>query len=230
MALELRIDRQSTAERIAEALRTAILRGDVEPGEPLREAAICESAGVSRNTVREALRLLANEGLVKHNAFRGVSVTKLDEADVADIFGARLALELTGIAATANASREQLAAFEHAATGFERAVEAEDWPTAFNHDIELHAASVATVGSRRLDEWFRALMRELRLAYLMFGGLETESLPIDRQEHWRIVELIGAGDRDGCAELIGAHLTRSEQLLLGLMRSRREAPRPKERA
>jgi DNA-binding GntR family transcriptional regulator len=222
MPLNLRMDRQLTADRLAIALRMAILRGELAQGEPLREASISSSAGVARNTVREALRLLTNEGLVTHHAFRGVSVTQLSDVDVADIFQARRALELAGIGAIADLTEQGLDDLEQAASGFEEAVDREDWPSAFQHDIDLHAALVAGWASDRLSASFQGLMRELRLAYLMFDGLQTESLPIDREEHRRIVELVRASDDAACRELIVAHLARSEQLLLELMRSHRE--------
>jgi DNA-binding GntR family transcriptional regulator len=222
MPLDLQMDRQTTPTRLADALRAAILRGEVAQGEPLREAAISKSAGVARNTVREALRLLTKEGLVTHHAFRGVSVTQLTERDIVDIFRARRTLELAGVDALDAMPDELLARIEQAASGFEAAVDAKDWPAAFEHDMDLHAALAAATGSSRLDDCFRGLMRELRLVHIIFDGLETESLPIDRQEHRRIGELVRARDRPACRELIAAHLGRAEQLLLGLMRSHAE--------
>jgi DNA-binding GntR family transcriptional regulator len=218
MAIGLRFDQQkSTPERIAEAVRGAILRGDVAPGAPLREADIAAEVGASRNTVREAMRLLAREGLVTHNAFRGVTVTRLTEADVADLFRARLTLELAGVDAAQHASPEQLAVLADAAAAFDAAVERADWQAAFEHDIELHAGLVATIGTSRLDRTIIGILHELRLAYTMFGGLETESLPDSSDDHNKLVELVRTGDRTAGRELIERHLARSQDLLLGLM-------------
>lgn len=224
MSLGLQIDQQkSTPERIAEAVRRAILRGDVAAGAPLREADIASEVGASRNTVREAMRLLAREGLVTHSAYKGVTVTELSEADVADIFRARLVLELAGVDASEHAGPKQLEALVAAQAGFEAAVDRGDWQAAFEYDIELHAGLVGAVGSSRLNTTIVGLLRELRLAYGLFGGLATEALPADREEHREIVRLVSVGDREACRELIVAHLTRSNDLLIGLMRSRSTA-------
>ncbi|HET6505312.1 MAG TPA: GntR family transcriptional regulator [Baekduia sp.] len=220
MDIGLKIDQQkSTPERIAEAIRGVILRGELAPGAALREADIAGEVGASRNTVREAMRLLAREGLVTHSAFKGVTVAELTEADVADIFRARLTLELAGVDAAVRATPEQVAVLEAAAAGFEDAVGRQDWQAAFEHDIELHAGIVQTIGSTRLDTTIVAILRELRLAYGMFRGLETEAQPIDREEHHEIVALIAAGERAAGRKLIKAHLERSEALLVDLMRA-----------
>ena len=70
----LSLDRVTTAERIADGICDLILRGEVEPGTPLKESQLQETIGVSRNTIREALRLLARDRLVTYHAYRGVSV------------------------------------------------------------------------------------------------------------------------------------------------------------
>lgn len=222
MSIGLNIDAQkSTPERIAEGLRAAILRGDVAPGAPLREADVAAEAGASRNTVREAMRLLAREGLVTHSAFKSVTVTELSEDDVTDIFRARLVFELAGADAMPNATPAQIQAIADAANSFDEAVEREDWQAAFERDIDLHTALVATVGSSRLDATILSLMRELRLAYGSLRGMETEARPEDRDEHQQLASLVAAGDRSGCRSLIERHLARSEELLLDLMRRRR---------
>ena len=87
------IQRQSTTEQAAAALRDAILSGEIPPGTPLREAALAAELGVSRNTLREAARLLGGEGLVRHQMNRGIVVAEITAADVRDIYAARAAIE-----------------------------------------------------------------------------------------------------------------------------------------
>ena len=87
------IQRQSTTEQAAAALRDAILTGKIPPGTPLREVALAAELGVSRNTVREAARLLGGEGLVRHQMNRGIVVAEITAADVRDIYAARAAVE-----------------------------------------------------------------------------------------------------------------------------------------
>src|SRR5215468_4646773 len=91
------IQRQSTAGQAAAAIRDAILSGRVPPGTPLREAALAAELGVSRNTIREAARVLASEGLVRYQMNRGIVVADITGPDAADIYAARAALELAAV-------------------------------------------------------------------------------------------------------------------------------------
>ena len=92
-----RFERRSTASLVSETLRDSIIRGELPPGTPLREHALAETLDVSRNTVREALRLLSHEGLVDYHVHRGVAVRKLSAADVRDLFLTREALEVMAV-------------------------------------------------------------------------------------------------------------------------------------
>src|SRR5581483_9844364 len=88
-ASSFRIDRSSTAERVADVLRELITRGDLPAGTALREQQLVSSLDVSRNTLREAFRLLSRERLVVYHLHRGVSVRELDEHDVEDLYRTR---------------------------------------------------------------------------------------------------------------------------------------------
>lgn len=100
---------ETTAPRLREVvaaeLRRLILGGHLRPGERLVEDRLAEQLGVSRNPVREAIRVLEAEGFVNTSARRGASVAVLDDQQAEDIFEVRLALEPLGarLAATADA-------------------------------------------------------------------------------------------------------------------------------
>jgi DNA-binding GntR family transcriptional regulator len=199
------------------------MRGHIPPGTQLPENSLREELGVSRNTIREALRMLTSDGLARHDPYRGVSVTRLTEEDVHDIFKARKALELAGIAASVKGdeslSRQLVAACER----FEDAVDREDWAGAFGADLTLHQTLVSSIGSQRLNQSFAVVFNELRLGYFVVGGLETESLPRDRREHRAIVDAMVEGNYREARKIVSGHLARSEELLLGLMRAQEAA-------
>src|SRR4051794_5329695 len=75
------------------ALHGAILRGEIEPGAPLFEAAVAREMGISRAPVREALRLLEQSGPVIHEANKGYRVASFTEEDLRELAAIRLALE-----------------------------------------------------------------------------------------------------------------------------------------
>ncbi|HET9142050.1 GntR family transcriptional regulator, partial [Actinophytocola sp.] len=68
------LDRTSTAERVAGILRDRIMEGHLRPGDKLSEEEITRRLGISRNTLREAFRLLGHERLLEHQLNRGVFV------------------------------------------------------------------------------------------------------------------------------------------------------------
>ncbi|HYP55848.1 MAG TPA: GntR family transcriptional regulator [Solirubrobacterales bacterium] len=171
---KLALTRVTTVERIADGVSDLILRGEVVPGTPLRESQLQEWIGVSRNTIREALRLLERDGLVTYNAYRGVTVTELSREDVVDLFRARLAIELSAVEPASALGEEELGQLEAAAEERERAIAAGDLHAAFEADMSFHATLVAALASDALSEFFLGLLRKLRLGFYLGGGVRTE--------------------------------------------------------
>src|SRR5919197_3921789 len=87
------LGRTSTAERVADILRGRIADGFFPPGTRLSEDSIGGALGVSRNTLREAFRLLTHERLLSHELNRGVFVRKLSVQDVVDLYRVRKIVE-----------------------------------------------------------------------------------------------------------------------------------------
>jgi DNA-binding GntR family transcriptional regulator len=105
-----RIERRALYEQLADQLREMILSGDLAPGERLQEIELSERFGVSRTPLREALKVLSSEGLIKLATNRGATVTELEPREVAEIFPVMGALEaLAGELACAHATDHEIA-------------------------------------------------------------------------------------------------------------------------
>src|SRR5690242_11722520 len=102
------IHRVSVADQVAAVLRQRILSGELRPGMPLQEVPLATSLGVSRNTVREATRILSGEGLLKRSIHRGVAVSQLSPKDVQEIYHLRRMLEIPAVLAASRATAEVL--------------------------------------------------------------------------------------------------------------------------
>lgn len=214
----LQIRRSSTSEQVADAMRAMILRGELTPGTPLREVPLAESIGISRNTVREAVRVLARQGLVTHSMHRGAVVTQLSEQDVADLYRVRRALETQAIAASAGATPEQLAELDTAVQDLERAAADSDWDRMVDADWSFHEALVRFLGSRRLNVFFETIQAELRLCLSILDRADDD--PDDLvEEHRELRDLLLAGARDRCSELLCARLEDSERRLRRIARN-----------
>ena len=159
------IRRQSTTEQAAGVLREAILSGRIPPGTPLREAALSAELGVARNTIREAARVLAAEGLVRYHMNRGVVVTEITAEDVADIYAGRAAVESAGAEALATHRDPAVYAKLASLVGrIEDSFARGDAGAVLEGDRLFHATLVAAAHSPRLSRFHAQLQQEQRLA------------------------------------------------------------------
>ncbi|WIB59632.1 GntR family transcriptional regulator [Curtobacterium sp. MCLR17_007] len=201
----------SGAESSATRLRTMIASGDFAPGTQLSEERLSDQLGVSRNTLREAFRLLARDRLVEHVFNRGVFVRRLSEADVADLYAARRVLEEAAIRSSTPDS-PALAEAADAVRAARTAAADGDWHMVGTADIRFHAALVRGVPSERIWGLMDGLLAEMRLAFLETDDPATFHAGfVDRNE--AIVIALRTGDRDAASALLADYLDDAEQTL-----------------
>ena len=201
----------SGAESSATRLRTMIASGDFAPGAQLSEERLSDQLGVSRNTLREAFRLLARDRLVEHVFNRGVFVRRLSAADVADLYAARRVLESAAVWACA-ASSPALADAASAVSEARAAAAAGDWRAVGTADIRFHAALVRAVPSQRIWGLMDGLLAEMRLAFLTTddpGSFHAGF--VERNE--AIVDALRADDRSTASALLADYLDDAERTL-----------------
>lgn len=134
-----RLSSPTLAERSAELIRERILAGDFASGDRLVEAKIAEQLGISRGPLREALKQLASEGLVREEPRRGTFVATPTADDVRDVYDLRAAIE--GRAARlviGNGDPASLETLRRAVDGFGAAAEAGDLQKLVRADYEFH--------------------------------------------------------------------------------------------
>jgi len=156
------LGRSSTADRVADILRIRIAEGQLPPGTRLSEDAIRQALGVSRNTLREAFRLLTHERLLVHELNRGVFVRMLTVQDVVDIYQVRKLIECAAVRSLAMPPYD-LSVAEDAVIEGEKAAEVGAWTKVGTANIHFHQAVVALARSPRLNELMLGVLAELRL-------------------------------------------------------------------
>jgi DNA-binding GntR family transcriptional regulator len=209
------IRRQSTAEQAAAALRDAILSGQVPPGTPLREAALAAELGVSRNTVREAARLLGGEGLVRHQMNRGVVVTEITAADVRDIYAGRAAVETAAAQAlTTHRDPAIYQRLESLVGRIEDAFARHDAAGVLDGDRAFHATLVAAARSPRLSGFYTQLQHEQRLA-LSLAERSSRALGRTADDHRVLLDALRGTPAQAEAQ-VRAHLQAGTAELLRL--------------
>ncbi|NUT98229.1 MAG: GntR family transcriptional regulator [Saccharothrix sp.] len=193
--------RLNTADQVAAVLRKRISDGLLEPGRQLREEQLSTALGISRNTIREAFRVLLQDELIVREPYRGVFVRVVTAEDVADIFRTRRLLEPLGLDALVADPAAAARLLEIADTADAAAREG-DWRGVGTANLDLHRALVEPCRSRRLDRLFTQLFAELRLAFLLAGDPQPLHEPYLAWNR-RIAELVVAGDADAVrAELL----------------------------
>ncbi|MGI5272587.1 GntR family transcriptional regulator [Nonomuraea sp. CA-218870] len=206
-----RLGRSSTAERVADILRDRITEGLFMPGQRLSEESICEALGVSRNTLREAFRLLSHERLLDHRLNRGVFVRVLSAEDVSDLYRVRRVLE--GAAVRRSPTPQAMTLIREALADAERAAGGDDWQAVGTANIRFHQALVALNESPRLDETMRQLLAELRLVFHVMDNPRDFHEPFVARNR-ELLTLIEAGEPDRAAAYLDGYLDHAERLLL----------------
>lgn len=199
------IDRSTLRERALQALRSAVTSGAYRPGDHLGEVELAERLGVSRGTVREALRHLQQEGLVRAGMRGMLRVNSLSTEEIQGLFRVRAALE--GLAVTeiiGRPDREQAVAALRAAV--ETLAQAgDDFATRVEADLGFHLRLCELSGNAMLVESWRHLEGRIRIT-IMNRGPEGAPAMMTPARHSPIIDAIESGDLDKAVEVVHEHM------------------------
>jgi DNA-binding GntR family transcriptional regulator len=207
--------RPNLHDTVVARLRDLIVEGILAPGARIAERQLCESLGVSRTPLREALKVLASEGLVELLPNRGARVARLDERDVEDMFQVMGALEaLAGALACAHMTEAELA--EIAALHYEMLAQytRRKLPEYFRLNQAIHAAIVAAARNPILAATYQSLAGRIRRARY-FANLSEERWRNAVEEHEAILQALQARDGARLARLLEDHLRNKSAVLRG---------------
>ncbi|WEX74137.1 GntR family transcriptional regulator [Sinorhizobium numidicum] len=200
------------APRLAEQIRNKLIAGELKPGQRLSEASLSSDLEVSRNSLREAFRLLTKEGLLRHEPNRGVFVSTPSMASIIDIYRVRRLIECRAL--------EQAYPQHPAVPRMRRAVEtalecraASDWVGVGSANMAFHAAIVDLADSARLNAFYGQIAAELRLSFGLLDDPEFLHAPyVDLNA--AILAQLEAGKTVEAAASLEAYLARSERTVL----------------
>jgi DNA-binding GntR family transcriptional regulator len=206
------LSRTSTAERVAAILRTRIIEGYFPPGTRLAEDSIGSALGVSRNTLREAFRLLSHERLLTHELNRGMFVRTLTVEDVVDLYQVRRFVECAVIR-TVTGPRPGIETVAAAVLDGEDALSGSDWQALGTANIKFHQALVALAGSPRADELMSGILAELRLVFHVMVDPRRFHEPYLARNR-QILQQLQRGDGPAAAEALDVYLHDAENQLV----------------
>jgi DNA-binding GntR family transcriptional regulator len=205
---------RTLSDYVADQLRQAILSDKIKPGQRLVEQELAESMQTSRGPVRDALKILENEGLLLRQPHRGAIVAELKPEDVIEIYTLREALENLAIRfAIRNATREQVDELGRIVQAMEQLAQSDyDQVDATDLDMEFHYTLCKISGHKRLLTAWVAMSAQIRLVLLKHRLWN----PKDHRErsvvwHARIVESLRQGDLDQAQKELHVHMAASKE-------------------
>jgi DNA-binding GntR family transcriptional regulator len=203
------LEMYSLVDLAVERLRRDILSGRIDPGERLVEEQLTRQLGISRAPLREAMRLLAQQGLVEHIPRRGVRVATLSDDDVRELYELRDVLERHAV--TSMPDRPDL-------TGLRAALEVMRTATATDDRLELanahrrfHVEVVTLGGNRQLVALYESILVRIQLYMAVNMRREAEVARAEDgvHRHERLLEAAERGDATDILAALNAHGART---------------------
>ena len=215
------LQKKLLSENVVGAIRTAILDRDLEMGQRLVETELAEQLRVSRGPIREALRLLAAEGLVLINAHRGTFVLKPTEVDVEEIYSLRETLEVLAIQRVVRlASDEEVDSLGAIGERFNVVAPGKNVSQLVELDMEFHGRLFRIARHQRVLKNWSALQSQVRLC-IAAGMDQHEKRPISflGQDHAVIVQAVRDRDAETAGRLLAQHIQTGAEFVRTAMQS-----------
>jgi DNA-binding GntR family transcriptional regulator len=219
MAEVIEISRLALHDQVAARLRTMLIEGRIPSGAKLNERVLSEQLRVSRTPLREAIKLLAVEGLVDLLPNRGAVAVMLSETDIVNTFEVLAGLEaMSGELAAQRASDAQRA--EIRALNFEMraAFERRELSTYYRINAAIHVAISAAAGNPVLEATYTRI--NARVQSLRFRTNQNEEKwKRAMKEHDEMVDALTARDSSALRTVLVKHLNTKRETVLDLLRA-----------
>jgi DNA-binding GntR family transcriptional regulator len=202
----VRMERVSTAARVADLLRRRISSGEIEPGSRIVELDVAREFSVSRSPIREALLKLSEEGLVQILPYRGAIVVALRREQINELLEFRLALERFALERLlAGRDRKALDMLKEHVVEISDAIAAKDFKRAVEADLETHRAIVALAGNQLLAQAYDGLLTRIRI-YIRITSAYYERVEDLADEHVALLDAVERGDAGLAQRILDAHI------------------------
>jgi len=214
----MRLKPNSLHSEVANQLRERIFNGELAPGMFLDEVALCERLSISRTPLREALKVLSAEGLVRHEPRRGCFVNEVTERDLDEIFPLIALLEgRCAYEAARHVNEADLATLAVLHDQLQACAQAQHLTEYYQVNYQIHEAIIRLADNRWLAQTIadlRKILRLARLQSLQAPGRIGQSL----SEHLAVLAALKARDAEGAEAAMRTHLLRQREALRDLAR------------
>jgi DNA-binding GntR family transcriptional regulator len=214
------VDRPKMSDAAFERIREAIVRGELVPGEKIKDADLAEKLGLSRTPVREALSRLVDSGLVESKPGVYTRISTLNPDDIAANLAVLKALDSLAVeSAVPNLSEKDFDAMREANGNFAAAVQGQDVAKALAADDAFHHVIIEAAGNPVVARVIEQLHPQLhRILYRKFSGLLGGEETINHHE--ALIKVCERGDAHAAAIMSGEHWSHLGDLIRGLFDSK----------
>lgn len=203
---------------VFQTLREAILKGDLKPGERLMELQLASKLGVSRTPIREAIRMLEQEGLAVTIPRKGAEVAKMTEKNMEDVLQIREALDDLAVqAACDKMTEQQLVDLTLTMKNLENAIQAGNLNKIIEYDVEFHDIIYESTDNPKLVTILSNLREQIyryRVEYLK----EKDHYPMLVKEHEEIVEALKEKNKGRVADAMHSHIRNQAEAVKKIIR------------
>jgi len=200
------IVRRSLHDELSDRLREMIVTGDLEPGSKVPEQNLAAKFGVSRTPLREALKVLASEGLITLTPNKGATISQLTLEDLEEAFPVMGALEaLSGELACQHISDAGIAAIRQLHDQMIIHYQAQEMPEYFRCNQEIHNQILAAAGNATLTSMYRSLSGRVRRARYV-ANISKMRWQQAVSEHEEIIAALSARNGAALSEVLKRHL------------------------
>lgn len=200
------LENQSLADQVVNTIRKLILDKTLKPGEKINQVKIAEDLNISRGPVREALKLLQNEGLIDYEINKGTFVTTLSEQDAYEIFTMRALLESKGAQlAQLKFQQKDYDALQAIISKLEQALIEKDLESLARYDILFHNTIINASGHSRLIHMHQQLDTQVSAMFLTVDQLAPLKLNSVIEDHQGLIDILKNGSEIEIAEKFSEH-------------------------
>ena len=209
----MRLVQNSLYQEVASTLREEIFAGKLSPGNFIDEVALCQRLEISRTPLREALKVLTAEGLMRHEPRRGCFVNEVTEQDLDDIFPVIALLEgrcaYEAARNATDADLQELGVLHDRLQGHAKAGRITDY---YATNFAIHEAIILLANNRWLSQSIADLRKILKLSRLQSLGAPGR-LAQSLSEHMTVFAALKSRDSEGAEAAMRTHLTRQREAL-----------------
>ncbi|NQT58225.1 MAG: GntR family transcriptional regulator [Bacteroidetes bacterium] len=195
-------------------LRESILSGALKPGEKLIENDLSKQLKISKTPIREAIRVLSQEGLIVHNTRRGITVIDFTAKDVWEIITLRTEIEAMGIRLTIdNIDKNDYKILDKIINQLVASAKQKKFTAMAKADMKFHHFLMEKSGNSRLVTAWNTIASQMQVLLQMID-FYSFTPNYSEQNHRKLIQAIQSGDQERTAALIKEHVATSMDLIL----------------